>query len=285
MKKVKVINFAKKLKTNISPLWFILVLITIVLSFFHWAFIIIGLLAFLLGIRLYCGKIYPRPGEIILFWGLPGSGKTNFLNKVAFENKKKGAVIAGNEEFHSSSDLSDFEFKKSYWGFFDPGEVIHFVDEASLNGWDNRDWSINFVPESLEEWKKIRHRNCAAVLSNQGFEELDCKIRDSLTSTVYYVENKGSYSTATRMSKCVYWDEMGKPLEGYEIPSFFDRLLDPTSVLYARHKKWGQFYRTRNPRPLPSLDMLSFYDELKDKKGRTVAWIFNPEKEVSDNGQ
>ncbi len=285
MKKVRIYRDYKKLKTSINPLWIIFAILTLYLSLVvNPVFLILGIFFGFLAYRLFCGKLIVKSGDVILFWGLPGSGKSCFLNKVALDNKRLGKRIAGNEEFHQSSSLSDFEFRKSYWGFFDPGPCMHAIEEASLEGWDNRDWSINFVPESLDEWKKIRHRDCAAVLTNQGFTELDCKIRDSLTSVVYYVEDKGSYSTATRMKKNVIWGDDGKPVEGYEMPSLLDRLFDPSAMLFVRHKAIGKFFNTRNPRPLIPLSDLDKYEPVIDKKGRTVAWQLK-EEETSDNGQ
>lgn len=224
--------------------------------------------------RLFFGKLKLREGQVILFWGLPGSGKTMFLNKTALDNRKDWHVL-GNREFADTSSLCEHVFDKEHFGRFQPEpNSIIVIDEASLAGWDNRDWTSNFDEFSLEFWKKIRHYHSCAVLGNQGFGELDCKIRDSLTSTVYYVENKGWYSRAVRMDKDVVFDENGLPCEGYSQPSFFTRIFDPSSVLYVRHKKYGQYYSTYNPRQLPSIcDVDNFVYIPSNKFNKVGKWV------------
>lgn len=218
-------------------------------------------------VRLFFGRLHPTDGEIILFWGLPRSGKSMFLQKVIRDNPSR--PIGVNDEYYGViKEHRDnvYLFQRQDWGRFRPlDNSIMIIDEASLNGYDNRDWAINFDDASLSAWKKIGHNPASIVLTNQGFDELDVKIRDALTSTVYWVVNKGWYSKAIRMDKTVHWDEYGRPLDGYEQPSLFERLFDPSSVLYVVHKHYGKYYNTHNPQQLPYITEKDKYTYIPDR--------------------
>ena len=180
--KVKIIRQPNRLKFNGHLVGAgILCLLMIVVSFLKlkWYFAVLVDFLLLFAIyRMFFGKLKLHEGQVVLFWGLPGSGKTMFLNKVAFDNQKDGWHVAGNEEFDDVSELSEYRFEKKHFGRFAPvPQSVLCIDEASLDGWDNREWTTNFDEWSLMFWKKIRHFHCCAVLGNQGFGELDCKIR------------------------------------------------------------------------------------------------------------
>ena len=203
-----------------------------------------------------CGKLKIKDGDIVLFWGLPGSGKSMNLVKVAYDNSDRHMIA--NEEFRhcklcktwiKRSDMENYTFGKH-------STILY--DEGSLNGFDNRNWEKNFSPEMLEFFKKIRHESSSIVFSNQGFQELDCKIRDSLVSKNYYVTNHGFYSKAVRLYKDITTNNMtGTVQEGYRTPNLIDRLLDRSAVLYVRHKFYGQFYSTIQPLGRPIFPFLN----------------------------
>ena len=283
MKKVK--NVPNKIKQNghiLGAITLGLVLL-VVLTVFKLPFLLkIGLAVFLpfCMVRLFFGRLHPTDGEVILFWGLPRSGKSMFLQKIVKDNPDR--PIGGNDEFIESTNLDQdniYLFQRQDWGRFRPlDNSILIIDEASLNGYDNRDWAINFDEESLAAWKKIGHNPASIVLTNQGFDELDCKIRDSLTSTVYYVINKGWYSKAIRMDKDVVWDEYGRPVDGYSQPGLFERLFDPSSVLYVVHRHYGKYYRTHNPQDLPYITEKENYTYIPDRNPRKTGIYILKEK-------
>lgn len=221
-------------------------------------------------VRLFSGRLRASEGDIVLFWGLPGSGKTMLAVKTALEFKKAGWHIAGNREFCSSSEIPDYLFEKYHMGFFNPRpHTAYFIDEASLNGYDNRDFAKNFSRAGvLDFWKKVRHNQTVVFMTNQGWNEIDAKIRESLTKTIYYLENRGFYSVAVRMDKAADFDEeTGQPVEGYCFPSLIDRLRDPSCQLYFLHSKYGQYYKSLNPDPLPCIDDIDQYLPTYDKHG------------------
>lgn len=237
--------------------------------------------AILLGIacivvRLFSGRLRASEGDIVLFWGMQGSGKTMLAVKTAMELKNAGWHIAGNNEFCSVFNGCDYLYEKYHMGWFRPRpHTAYFIDEASLNGYDNRDFSKNFNRSGvLDFWKKVRHNQVAIFMTNQGWSEIDCKIRENLTKTIYYIENRGWYSVATRMDKEADFDpDTGQPIEGYSFPSIIDRLKDPSCQLYYIHKNIGQHYKTLNPDPLPSIDDIDQYTCIYDKNSIPIRYL------------
>lgn len=224
----------------------------------------LGVILFMLILHIFTAKLKLKAGDVVLFFGLPGSGKTMFLSKVGYDNI--GANILVNEHF-ASYDLAADVVDRDTFGMYDytavspgaapeggAGETTVTVeydklslllwDEASLNGFDNRDWE-SFDKFSMEYLKRIRKYNSAIVFTNQGWDELDKKIRNGLCSRVYYCVNHGRYSVAYRLYKEINISELSSDiLEGWRYPSFIERLLDPSVVLYARHAAYGKHYDT-----------------------------------------
>lgn len=247
----------------------LLIIFVVLLVLFGGSVPLIGVLvlAFALIIkRLYFGKLKLYPADLVLFWGLPGSGKTLFATKTAYDNKDDW-YIGVNPEFEHLQ-LKDFDYTRdSLVNFTFPGAAL-FYDEGSLNGFDNREFKTNFKdPGMLETFKKHRQMDFPLVFTNQGFEELDLKIRGPLSTHVYYVENMGFWCRATLMIPDVTISEIdGKPQEGYRFPGLLERFIDPSVQLYAWKSFYGKFYNTCNP-PL----RLSFPPLEAARKKRTVS--------------
>lgn len=197
--------------------------------------------------RLYCGKLKLHNSDFVLFWGLPGSGKTMFLTKTAVDNHKDW-YIGVNEEFEHLK-LKDFVYSRESLAQYSFSGAVVIFDEGSLNGFDNREFKTNFKdPGMLETFKKHRQMDMPFVFSNQGFEELDIKIRQSLSNKTYYCEDLGFFCRASLMIRCVSISEIdGQPQEGYRFPTLMERFIDPSVQLYAFKPYYGRFYSTHNP--------------------------------------
>lgn len=197
--------------------------------------------------HLLMGKLRLKNGDVALFFGLPGSGKTMFLAKTAYDNGD--CHIMTNDQF-ASLDISQDIVERETFGMYDyvghdPDKLnLILWDEASLNGFDNRDWK-SFDKYSMEFLKRIRKYNSAIVFSNQGWDELDKKIKEGLCNYVYYCQNKGSYSVAYRLFKEIAISDLTcEIMEGWRYPTFWERIADPSVVLYVNHKHMGKHYNT-----------------------------------------
>ena len=77
----------------------LLIVFTVIFALFFkniWLAVICGVGCLVL--RLFSGKLIVEPGDEVFVFGLPGSGKTMFLAKIAADNKKKNKYIFVNEE-------------------------------------------------------------------------------------------------------------------------------------------------------------------------------------------
>lgn len=217
--------------------------------------IALGLLLF---IYLRSGKIKPYNGEIIFVFGLPRSGKTMLLAKIAHDNIKN-CYIAVNEELQHFYE-KDAVIQRSDIGKYKFGDEnksgIILYDEVSFDGFDNRDFKTNFKGEEgkaiLKGFKKSGHRYQSVVLANQGWNEVDSKIREGVCHSAYWVKDRGSYSVAIKLPKDIEIDNTtGQPRDTYLRPSFIQRLIDPSCYVYIRHKKYGKYFDTHFDEGLP----------------------------------
>ncbi len=218
-----------------SPLWFVGIL----------------LLGFCVK-RLFFGVLRLKDGDIIYFYGLPGSGKSLTMARVADDNKDRFCVV--NNEFSHfknancvlpSNDLGKYSF---------PAHSMHLIDECSNDGFDNRTWSTNFEStDKLRYVKKIRHHKSCIMFTNQGREEIDKKLIQGLIFRFYMCENRSWYSKAV----CLIPDTISNGVSGdteevYRTPTLFERLFDPSMVIYTPHFRGKNLYSTVNKDKLPA---------------------------------
>lgn len=235
------------------PLTYIMLIVYSIICAINgkWLYAILGIVAIIL-IRLFTGKLKLKDGDVIFVFGLPGSGKTMFLSKIADDNKNRSLCV-NKELSHIKQEhtVIDKDMLAEYrFGCEDKGALILY-DEVSLDGFDNRDYKTNFSgvrgQALLEAFKKCRHRYTAFVLANQGYNEVDVKIRSGLCKCAYWIINKGRYSVAVRLDKAIKINELtGEPQDCYIKPNILKRIISPSCYIYINHKKYGKMYETIN---------------------------------------
>ena len=166
-----------------------------------------------------------------LYFGSPGCGKTTFLVADAINYNKMGYNVFSNISLKFPKFNNCF-FDKTYIGnCLFPEKSILLFDEGSLNGFDNRDHRDNFKDkDSLVYLKTIRHYKNAIIFYNQGFDELDKKIR-ILCNRVWIVKKIGPFSMAILIKKKVEIDKETHDIkDGYYKPSVFSLIFCPSVV-------------------------------------------------------
>lgn len=240
----------------------ILIIICIISYFLFQSFLpFILLAAFFIIKRLFFSKLYFSPGDNIYIYGEQGSGKTLFITKLAEDNKQRYSIIVNSEL--DSLKAADAIIDRDEIGIYDSGQSAYFIDENSFAGFDNRSWSTNFTESSLDYLKKIRHYDSVLIVSSQAFGEVDKKLRDGVLKRVYHVKNCGWYSKAELLIKNddSISDVDGSPLVSYRYPGLLDRLFDPTSCIYIRHKKYGSLVNSYDRKRLQILPSLLFNEK------------------------
>lgn len=193
-----------------------------------------------------------------LYFGPPGCGKTMFLAKIAYRYHKKNTV------FSNFSILLDgvFKFKKADLGSysFPEGSILLF-DEGSLNGFDNRNFKSNFKDQGILDYlKKLRHYRNKIVFSNQGWDELDLKIR-TLTRNYFLVKKLPLFSIAFRVRANVGVDKETKQIiDSYKMPNLLSILFSPDSCYLVFRPKYGKLYNSWERSDLPSIIKERWYD-------------------------
>lgn len=217
-------------------------------------FIYILFLLFIFFIILWIVLRYDRNKDydtyVNLYFGLPGSGKSTFLTRDIVKS-----AASGHKCFVANLDLVSipnvYKITKNDIGSykFPPGSRI-FFDEASLNGYDNRDFSKNFKGNnSLPYIKYIRHYRNQITFSNQGYEEFDKKLRN-LTNKLWYVRGNRFFTYAILISKTITIDKETKQIiDGYAKPSIFQMLFSTRVVRILSTRKYRKFYDSYCPAP------------------------------------
>lgn len=185
----------------------------------------------------------PMPSPHTLYFGAVRSGKTMFLTKLAVKLQKKGFTIFSNYPINYPNI---YQLRKRDFGAvtFPPGSILLF-DEASLSGFDNRDFKDNFKNNNaLEYFKLVGHFKNLIVWSNQGWDELDKKIR-TLCSSLYLVRRLPLISIAVRIYMDPGIDDVqNQPVDKYHYANFFRLVFDPRCLFFVLRSKYGQLYNS-----------------------------------------
>lgn len=182
----------------------------------------------------------PDLGVFNLYFGSPGCGKTTFMARIALVARKKHHIytnfpvkIPGVRNF-TKDDIGKYAFPE--------GSLILF-DEGSLNGFDNRDFKTNFKDNNaLEYFKLLRHYKNSIVFANQGFNELDKKIR-TLTTVFWLVRKVGPFSFATRVKRFTMLDPIQRQvIDGYDFPSMFNLIFNSRYIQIVFRKRYYKYF-------------------------------------------
>lgn len=114
--------------------------------------------------------------SVIVYFGVPGSGKTTLAAKIAYKNAKKGIKTYSNvpilgTHLISSSDIGKVDISN--------GDLI--LDEAAID-FNNR--SYKTMPKCSIEWFKLhRHYGIGTIhVFSQSYEDMDITLRRLQTS-------------------------------------------------------------------------------------------------------
>lgn len=185
---------------------------------------------------------------VSLIFGAPRSGKTTFLVKYIKSARRYSYVYSnipglksGFSNSLSKGDIGSFCFEE--------GGVLVF-DEGSLNGFDNRDYKNNFGYQQLDYFKLIGHYKNRIVFGNQGFDELDKKIR-TLTTCFYVVRRIGPFSMAVKIYKYVGIDKNTRQIiDAYRYPNLFDIIFNLNRSVLLVFRPFYYRYFDSYDRPL-----------------------------------
>lgn len=194
----------------------------------------------------------PEPQPFVLYFGPPRCGKTTFLTRLAVKKLGSCDVFSNYEITHPG--IYSYE-KKDLGRYAFPDYSLLLFDEGSLNGFDNRDYKTNFNdPALLEYFKLIGHHRNTMVFSNQGFDELDKKIR-TLTTEFWLVKKFWRFSYAIRLVKFTDVDKISSQvIDGYVMPSGRQLLFSPKYFQIIYRPPWCALFNSYSRPELPPIE-------------------------------
>lgn len=195
---------------------------------------------------------------VILYFGLPGCGKTTLLTKLAYDASKKDKY----DNIYCNVKISVpgvTYISNDCIGKYKLANGLILIDEATLFA-DNRSYK-EFDKQKIEYFLEHRHFNVDIILFTQQWDGIDRKIR-VITDRVYYVY-KGVllghwFTTYYRIpygiiipDKKSNGEKLGEIIQGYCKPNLLIRLFAPKVYrpkYYKYFDSWEQPYRP----PLPA---------------------------------
>lgn len=109
--------------------------------------------------------------SVIVYFGVPGSGKTTLAAKIAYKNAKRGIKTYSNVPIMGTLLISSTDIGKVD---ISDGDMI--LDEAAID-FNNR--SYKTMPKSTIEWFKLhRHYGIGTIhVFSQSYEDMDITLR------------------------------------------------------------------------------------------------------------
>lgn len=195
---------------------------------------------------------------VCLFFGLPGSGKTTTLAKIAYTHSKKLGKTYKHIYTNVHCAIPNVTFIDNHCiGQYDLSDSLILIDEATLFA-DSRAYK-EFDKKTMRFFLEHRHYNCDIYLFTQQWDGVDRKIR-VITDRVYYVY-KGKlfgwlWSSYYRIPYGIIipdpkkgGEKLGEIIQGYAKPNIITRIF---STKVWRHKYY-KFFDSWEREELPAL--------------------------------
>lgn len=179
---------------------------------------------------------------VIGYFGLPGSGKTTFLTRIAQKELKrmrkgKSSYTHVLTNFYCD-DCEKIDYKQL--GHFEIENSLILLDEITLDA-DSRDFK-QFDQFHKEFFLLHRHYNCTVIYFTQQYDGVDKKIRD-ITSNLYFVKKIGFLSVATRIYRTLDIVELTKEIvQGYRFPNWFENIFSKGVRQICFRPAWYKYF-------------------------------------------
>lgn len=194
------------------------------------------------------------------FFGLPGSGKTTVMTKLAKQavRSKRYKNVYGNVHL----TIPGYTYiDNDCIGRYELVDGLILIDEATLFA-DSRDYKT-FGKQRTEFFMLHRHDNVDIILFSQSWDAVDKKIR-TITDRVYYIFKPAFLGHwFTKYYRIPYdiiipdpkknQQSLGEIIQGYCKPNFFQRLITSKTIFRPLYYKYFDSWE-RTPRPeLPDI--------------------------------
>lgn len=211
---------------------------------------------------------------VMLYFGLPGCGKTTMMAKLMCDGikKKKYQHVYCNVR-NSVPGVTYID--NECIGNYDLRNALICIDEATLFA-DSRDFKA-FGKDKLNFFLLHRHYNCDIILFTQQWDGVDRKIR-VITDRVYYVY-KGAIlgHWFTRSYRVPYGiiipdpksagEKLGEIIQGYARPNILVRLFSPW-LFRPKYYKYFDSWECPELPPLPEKYVMNGSVEIEPLKVR-----------------
>ena len=181
---------------------------------------------------------------ITCYFGLPGSGKTTILAKIAQKELKR--INKGKSKYkqvYTNFYCKDcYNLQYDYFGKYLIEDSLILFDELTLDA-DSRNFK-QFSEDKKQAFILHRHYNNDIIYFTQDWQGVDKKIRD-LTHTLLYTKKLcahlpmlklfSSFSVSTVIFRQLEINDYTKDIiSGYRFPNWFERIFGNTRELTFR---------------------------------------------------
>lgn len=194
---------------------------------------------------------------ITCYFGLPGSGKTTILTKIAQKELKRIGKGKSKYKYVFTNFYCEGTYKLDYssFGNYIIEDSLILFDELTLDA-DSRDFK-KFPQSKKDAFILHRHYNNDIIYFTQDWQGVDKKIRD-LTQVLYYTKKLfanvpmfrifSHFSVSSLIFRTLEINELTKEIiSGYRFPTFWERYFGKTREWCFRPRFYKYFDSWEKP--------------------------------------
>lgn len=209
---------------------------------------------------------------VTCYFGLPGSGKSTSMAKIAYKAlKTKSGRKRYDRVYCNFTCAGCYTLRRDDLGKYNFENCLILLDEA-MNDFDNRA-TKDFTDELKYFFSNHRHYGCDVIYFTQAYDEVDIKIRRN-TEMLYYLKRLPfGFSLYRPIYRKIIIDETNGEIKfGYDIGNIFSvRLFWRPKYYkyfdsYERKKLLPLLPRHSKQNPFPKTKLSALIDKINKKK-------------------